>query len=479
MAARQREGGAGGSLSVEAAHYYARIYAAARAGCLAELRKAGCGAEDAEDIFAATLERIMRKFDPADSAYVPAQMVTLLKKACRQKLIDERRHRDVLQLVPLADASPRFDAAESPAEVAEEREAVAIGREAIASLPERERALFFQRHRLNLTPDEILRRNPGLSRRTYRKVMQRANARALEAFGEIDSGARCAQMQREHLRRYLTGEAGEEELARVRAHLRHCRACRQGAAQMRGHLHDVASGLAAVLALEYADRGLIAGWAARLLDGAWRGGNALGPATRAGRERLREVALRIATALPGSGGEGAAGQLAGISAVKAASVCAAGAIAVGCLAAGAMPGIGALELTEDRPHSDPPRPAAWRVSPPPRTPSASDQKGAPKARPAMAPSAGKEVQHVALRKKTMHDSPAARAEPSPVPTESGAQVGTEVGAEAAGTGTPFSPLPTGSSGGGDALHGGGSESLSRGAGAASRGESTGGEEFGF
>jgi DNA-directed RNA polymerase specialized sigma24 family protein len=172
------------------------------------------------------LERIMRKFDSGGSAYGPAQTVSLLKKACLRKWIDERRHRSVLRMVPLEEASAREGEEAGPAQAAEEREAVAIAREAIASLPERDRALFFQRHQLGLTPQEILRRNPGLSERTYRKLIGRANARAMRAFEEIEGGERCAQMSGERLRSFVAGEGSEEERACVKRHLCHCGACR-------------------------------------------------------------------------------------------------------------------------------------------------------------------------------------------------------------------------------------------------------------
>ncbi len=477
MASRQREGAADAKLSVEAAHYYARIYAAARAGCLAELRRAGCREEEAEDIFAATLERIMRKFDPTGSTYAPAQMVALLKKACRQKLVDERRHRNVLKLVPLEDASSRFDAgAASPPEAAEEREAVAMGREAISSLPKRDQALFFQRHQLNLAPDEILRRNPGLSPRTYRKVMQRANAKAFAAFEAIGSGARCAQMQGEHLGRYVAGEADEAELAMVKAHLRHCRACRLGAAQMRDRLHDVASGLPAVIAVEYAHGGFFAASAARLLDVVGQVGEALGGATRAARERLRDLAIRAATALPGSG-ESAAGQLAGISGAKALSVCAAGAIASGCLAAGVVPGVGGLQLVDQNRHADVAKPAQTRASQPIMAAPLADPD--PSRMHVTQPSStGKGGREVGQGKAAARPSPEARREASARPSLSPRQVGTEFGGEAAGTGAIAPSTSTGSLGG-EGTSSGGGVGASRGATTSRRSGAATAAEFGF
>lgn len=252
-----------GSLSVEAAHHYARVYGPAKAGCLAQLRRAGCPEEEAEEIFAATFERIMRRRDPPREGFAAAQTVALLKRACLQKLIDERRHRDVLKLVPLAAVASRADPmAASPPEAAERREAAEIASEALSSLPERDRRIFLQRHQLDLSPEEILRHNPGLSPRIYRKLLQRARARTREAFVQIAGGMRCVEMQGERLRRYLDREADEAEAREVRAHLRRCPACRFEAARLRGGLHGFAAGLLGLFGF--------------------------------GRERLRELALRLA-----------------------------------------------------------------------------------------------------------------------------------------------------------------------------------------
>lgn len=433
MASRARRGpGAGGGvLSVQAAHHYARVYAAARAGCLAELRRMGCGEEEAEEVFAATLERIMRRRDPPAEGFGQAQTVALLKRACRQKLIDERRHRDVIPMVPLIDAvAPADRTSASPVEAAEDREAVEIGREAVASLPARDRALFRERHEVGLDPEEILRRNPGLSMRTYRKVMQRANARALDAYEKISSGDRCAELRRERLRRYVAGEADEGEARGMRAHLRRCRACRLEAARMRGHLQGVATGLAAALSNPEVRGGGLGERADGLLELAGNWGETLADATRAARERLRELALRVATGFPGSAGEGAAGQAAGALGAKAASVCAAGAVAAGCLAAGVVPGVGGVELAGDERAAD--RTRARSPAPPPYAGTA----GSPRRSRARSATPASDSQSAESR------SPAGSAAKKPVrPTRgstiSGRQTGAELGAEAEGAGTPL------------------------------------------
>jgi DNA-directed RNA polymerase specialized sigma24 family protein len=454
MASRQQDippNGGERKLSVETAYHYARIYAAARAGCLAELRREGCGEEEAEEIFSATLERIMRKRDPVGEGFGSAQTVALLKRACAQKLIDERRHRDVLPIVRLVEVIARSDpTSESPAEAAEAHEAVAVGREAISSLPERDRRLFLQRHRLELSPEEILRRNPGLSQRTYRKVMQRANARVIAVSEKIGSGERCAELRDGQLRRYVTEEASEAEVRAIRAHLHHCRACGLEVARMRGYLHEVASGFAALLTDGKARGHLVGDLPARLLEVAGHGGDALVGATRAARERLRDLAIRVATTLPGSGGESAAGQIAGISGAKAASICAAGAITVSCLAAGVVPGVGGLELAGKGRAPRQQEPA--RSEKPATAPRSSAE--APALSGSSAPS-----QSSTETSSTGQGKRAARSSTSEArstrPTISGQQTGTEFGVESAGTGVPAPVYSSGSSG---ASSGGGTAS---------------------
>jgi DNA-directed RNA polymerase specialized sigma24 family protein len=469
-------------MNAAAAHYYARIYGSARAGCLAELRRAGCSGEEAEDIFGTTLERIMGKFDPTDSPYAEAQLVSLLKKACLQKLIDERRHRRVLRMVPLEGMAGRLeDGTEGPAEAVERREALAMGREAIASLPERDRRLFLQRNELHLSPDEILSRNPGLSRRTYRKVIQRANARALEAFEEIVAGERCEQMSSRYLRRYVAGEATKKELAVIRVHLRGCRSCRINATRMRSHLHELAAGLTITLAAGHAGRGAqLAELLACGLDALLDRGQGLAESTRHAWGRLRELGLRVAVGAPGAGGDAVAGQAAGISAAKIVPACA-GALAVGCLAASVVPGVEIMKSVPTHPaaerHHSRPLPAprkdpALRQAPTPTTsvPSQAREEtttGHRSTRQSRAPST--------LRTRKVR-------EPSHAETATATeQVGVEFGGDAEGAGQPYSPIPSTSAAPSEDS-GGADDGLARSRSAGSEPQSKpshGSSEFGF
>lgn len=325
-------------LSAEARQFYRQAYKPARAGCLNLLRGMGCSEEEAEEIFQATFTKVMERVDPVERGFAIPQMVKHLKVSCQRTLIDQRRHRGVLRWAPLSDASFVPDEeSETPIERAETHEAVAIGKEAVASLPQRDRDIFLKRHHLDLEPEEILAGLPGLSQRTYRKIMQRANARVLQAFEEIDTGDRCEEMERSHLHRFLTSEASPDEVRVVHAHLRHCRSCQMTFVQMREYLHDVASslGIAAGAAEATGHGGLIPAVADHLV----RAGDSMIEATRGLRERVRDIGLRIATSVPGSGGDATAGQVLGASTAKLAGTCVGGALAAGaaCVALGVSP----------------------------------------------------------------------------------------------------------------------------------------------
>jgi RNA polymerase sigma factor (sigma-70 family) len=455
----------GAKLSVQAARFYAQVYGSARAGCLNELRGAGCGEEEAEELFMASFERVMRTVDPIARDFAPAQMVNLMKTACRRRLIDERRHQGLIRQVDLAEVRSLSDvAAESPEELAEEREAVAIGREAVFSLPERDRLVFRQRYQMGLSPKEIQQNIPGLGSRYYRKIIERANARVLDAFEQIDGGERCQEMERVLLRHYIAGQASGQESQLVEAHLEHCRACQQAHARMRGYLHDVASSLAVAATLPSGGRsGLVADGLARLVGAFSDRRHALLEATRAARERAREALLRLAGALPGSGGDVPLGQAVGVSGVKIASACATGAAAVTCLAAGVVPGVGGIGLLG---HSDAQRrPTSVRKAVP-----AMIERSLIDPVPARsaASAAAAKVPTLPRRQIERGSGSAGYTAPSSPSraTVSGWQTGTEFGFESGSAPAPSSATPapssssTSSSGGGGATShsgGGGSE----------------------
>lgn len=361
-----------GRLSAEASAFYSQVYGPARKGCLNELRRAGCAEEEAEEIFAASFEHVMRTVDPMARSFAVPQMVNFVKRSAWRAMIDERRRLGTRIEVDIGTVESIGDAgAEGPDEAAEEREAVAMGREALQMLPERDRLIFRQRHEMDLSPEEILERTPGLSLRTYRKIIQRANGRVLSAFARIEGGERCEEMESDLLRRYVAEACGEAEQAAVEVHLAHCRRCQLAHARLRGRLLDVASGLA-IAATASAGVRAHSNWitegVARILDA----GQGLVEGTKGIRDRLRDQALRAATSVPASGGDAAAGQVIGASAVKVAAGCFAGAAATtaACVALGVSP-LAVVGVTHEAPARRPVerkadrRPTRRVVTPPP------------------------------------------------------------------------------------------------------------------
>lgn len=454
MAANPRRGpsdpGGGRRLSAPEARFYAAVFSSAKNGSLAELRRRGCSEEEAEEIFTAALERTMATVDPIARRFSEAQMVSYVKRACWTHLVAERHRRGLRAEVEPASIRPLEDpSAPDPVEIAEDREAAAIGREALQMLSVRDRLVFRQRHQMNLSPEEILRNTPGLSPRTYRKIIQRANARVLDAFERIRGGERCEEIQAGLLRRYVTEESPEEERGAVEAHLAHCRACRQSQAQMRDYLVDVAGGLLIASSLAEPSRSAALGNAAtNLLQLGPHTVRVLGEMGRGARERVREAFLRVAVGLPGSGGDASAGQALSASSVKIASACT-GLAAGACLAAGVLPGVGGIGLLGQQIQAkEPPARSASHHAPPSGQPALIDMVP----RPQTAAHASDKERNLSTYKRSQEAArqatePSSAQPASPVsnsPSDarvSGRQTGTEVGAESGGQPLPVSPEP--------------------------------------
>jgi RNA polymerase sigma factor (sigma-70 family) len=223
----------GTKLSSEAAQFYASIFETARRACIAELRAIGCREVDAEEHFMATCEKLIRTVDPIGRAFDPPQMVNFMKTTCRRRFIDERRHRARYPETELSEVL-RDPSTEQPDEVAEDHEVIAMGREAIRLLPIADQLIFRLRYELELSPDEIQSRIPGLSRRVYRRALERSNKRVLATYGEIDRGVLCKRLQLSCLTQYLFGEASDADRHRVKVHLRKCLVCQRTSARLRG-----------------------------------------------------------------------------------------------------------------------------------------------------------------------------------------------------------------------------------------------------
>lgn len=443
-------------LSVPEARFYAAVFSSARKGSLAELRRAGCEEEEAEDAFTAAFERVMERVDPIARGFSEAQMVGYVKRTCWTELLAERRRRGLRTEIELGKLRALDDpTSPDPGEIAETREALAIGREAVQMLPQKDRLVFRQRHQMNLSPEEILRNTPGLSPRAYRRALQRANARVLDAFERIRGGERCEEMRAGLLGRYVAEQSPEAERRAIEAHLAHCRACQREQARMRGFLSDVAGALLAATALGDRSRGV--------------------------RERVRDALQRLAAHMPGQGGEAAAGQALSASTLKVASACA-GVAASACLATGIVPGVGGVGFLNEHVRADkvPARSASHRPAPPER-PTLIDtlpaQDSATSATDSEGRHSGRTQTHEPSRNAARPST--APAEPTPQASYSasearvsGRQVGTEMGAESAGQ--PLSPSPASGS-----APSGGESGSERSAGSRPSNGSTASSEFGM
>jgi len=174
-------------LDPEASSFYGHLYEAARAGCLKSLCASGCDGDEAEEVFDRVLLRVIDEVDPIERHFDPPQMVNYLKRSCRNQLISDRRHQGVLDVTYLDGADPMGD---SQAAGLDEEVAIHLAmdeiRLALHSLPERDRAIFYQRNLLGWSPEEISR-SVGVSGRTYRKLLERAN-KAVRARVEASEG---------------------------------------------------------------------------------------------------------------------------------------------------------------------------------------------------------------------------------------------------------------------------------------------------
>lgn len=368
-------------------------------------------------------------------------MVNWLKVSCRRRWIDVQRHRGVIREVTLMDAESMTDSQqEGPDEVVERSQAIEVGKEAVLALPKKDQTVFRLRYQLDLSPEEIQERVPGLSPRAYRKIIQRANSRVLTAFERIERGDRCEELQREKLRLFAAGDAAPDEAAEVEAHLSHCRSCRHSCIRMRDQLRDVGSSLAVVVA-----SGSFASSATEITQEVVRQAGTLGPPTRGLRDRGRDLLFKLPGINPGPTGEATLGEALGVSG-KIVAYCFAGAAATGCSVALVATGtVAPLGFADDGPHERSSRPA--RIAP------AGSVVGERLERPTtLAPDPRREamkrgggdrragaVVGTTSAKKQWSATRSPDPKPRSKPTESGQETGSDFGPESDGAGSYVSP----------------------------------------
>jgi RNA polymerase sigma factor (sigma-70 family) len=186
-----------------------------------------CG-DDAEDALQRGLEILLRKA-PTDD---PRELVKWTQTVVKHEALAVRRERERILAGPAA-AAAEPDApdwvsqipaeCDGPAERAERREAVARSREALQTLkPQELRALTLLAEGYSYAEiGEIT----GYSRTKINRCLAEGRERFRKLLARSEDGSRCAEM-RPLISSLCDGEAGSEEAAELREHLRACAHCR-------------------------------------------------------------------------------------------------------------------------------------------------------------------------------------------------------------------------------------------------------------
>jgi RNA polymerase sigma factor (sigma-70 family) len=291
-------------------------------------------ADDADDALQRALEILLRKAPSED----PRELIRWTQTVVKHEALAVRRDRERILAGP-ASRRPEPDAedwvamipsrADGPPERAERHEAVARSREALQSLkPQELRALTLLAEGYSYREiGEIT----GFSQTKINRCLAEGRERFRRFLARSEDGSRCAELK-PLISSFCDGEAGAEETAALREHLRACSQCR---ATLRAYRAAPAAAAALAPALPLG-RGL--------LDRAHEA--YAGLATRFGGGAGSDAALaQIATA-GGTRGAGMAG-LAKLAAVCVGTVGGAAA----CVATGVVPA--PLEIAAD--HHRPPR----------------------------------------------------------------------------------------------------------------------------
>jgi RNA polymerase sigma factor (sigma-70 family) len=184
--------------------------------------------DDADDALQRGLEILLRKAPTED----PRELIKWTQTVVKHEALAVRRERERILAGPAA-ASPEPDApdwvslipadADGPAERAERREAIARSREALQTLkPQELRALTLLAEGYSYAEiGEIT----GYSRTKINRCLAEGRERFRKLISRSEDGSRCAEMG-PLISAFCDGEAGDEEVARLREHLRACAHCR-------------------------------------------------------------------------------------------------------------------------------------------------------------------------------------------------------------------------------------------------------------
>ncbi len=304
-------------------------------------RRFSLGTEDAEDSYQRALEIVLTKAPTTD----PRELIRWTHTVIKHEALAVRRGRERLLGRPFVGEEGEVpdrvalipaDAA-GPAERAERREEIARSREALRTLkPAELRALTLLAEGYSYAEIGEL---TGFSRTKINRCLAEGRERFRSFVARSEDGDRCRELQ-PLLSAFCDGEAGAEETAALREHLRVCGACRSTLRAYRAAPRTVAA----------------------LAPGL--------PASRSLLERIQELFAELGSRLPGAGGGaesatqvatagGASGAgMAGLAKVLTLCVGTAGGAAA-CMSAGVLPA--PVDLLPGQPKS----PAIEREASPP------------------------------------------------------------------------------------------------------------------
>jgi RNA polymerase sigma factor (sigma-70 family) len=229
-------------------------------------------ADDADDALQRGLEILLRKAPTED----PQELIKWMQIVVKREALAIRHERERDLSGPAAVSSPAEEdwtallpaGSAGPAERVERREVIARSREALRALkPQELRTLTLRAEGYSYVEiGEIT----GYSRTKINRCLTEGRERYRQLFARSEDGRRCAELQ-PLLSAFCDGEAGREEAAQVREHLRACVHCRSTLRAYRA-APAAAAALAPTLPL---DRSLwervhdaLAGLASRLSGGA-------------------------------------------------------------------------------------------------------------------------------------------------------------------------------------------------------------------
>jgi RNA polymerase sigma factor (sigma-70 family) len=378
--------------------------------------------DDADDALQRALEILLRKAPSCD----PRELVRWTQTVVKHEALAVRAERERILASPLPPGeegdwiSLLPSTGDGPAEKAERREAVARSREALQALkPHELRALTLLAEGYSYAEiSEIT----SWSATKINRCLAEGRERFRSLVSRSEDGRRCVEM-RPLISAFCDGEAGSEEVAELREHLRACASCRATLRTYRA-APAAAAALAPVLPLH---RSLVE-----------RAHDALAEvAARFSGSRGADAALSQGVAGSGAGGMGAA------ALAKVAAVCIGTAgSAAACVATGLVPAPldldgdrvkpAALERQVDRPVQEPtpveydPAPAP---SPEPQPEPAPSHQAASEVAPTSAEPAPEAIESTASGGAVEYEpppppEPAPAAEPAPVESgESGSPAG--------------------------------------------------------